>query len=115
LVPAHAGANQAEIQFGYAENGPPSSFFCAYRQETCLTTIPSAHPTDPYSFASEPSLGPTPCQSGCTINIPAIPSRTVYYRIVYLNSGQQLGSTPARAAMAAPQFQGSGGNGGLKN
>lgn len=111
-VPAHAGANQAVIQFGYAEDGPPSSFFCAYRQETCITATPTAQPADPYAFASEPNSGPTPCQTGCTINIPAIPSRTVYYRVAYLNSGQLLGYTPARAVMAPPQF---GGTNGVKN
>jgi hypothetical protein len=105
-VAAHTGANQAVIEFGYAEDGPPSSFFCAYRQEACLTSIPAAHPSDPYAFASEPTSGATACSSGCVINIPAIPSRTVYYRVMYLNSGQLLGTSPAGAVMAPPLFGG---------
>jgi hypothetical protein len=103
-IAGRTGANQADIEFGYAEDGPPNSFFCVYRQEPCITDIPSAHPADPYAFMSEPVSSYTPCSSGCTVSIPAIPSRTVYYKIRYLNSGQVVATTSMRVAMAPPQF-----------
>jgi hypothetical protein len=107
------GANQADAEFGYAEDGPPSSYNCAYRNEACITDIPTAHGTDPYAFIGEPVSGYTSCPSstGCTITVPAIPSRVVYYRVRYLNSGTVVGYGPMQVTMAAPQFTAGTGSG----
>jgi hypothetical protein len=105
-VPQHIGANEATVEFGYAETGPPISLFCAYRQERCVTGTPIDNPSDPYAFASERITGSTYCSSGCTIDIPAIPSRVVYYRILYLNYGEVLGRSPLLVTMAPAQFSG---------
>jgi hypothetical protein len=35
-VPALAGASRAWLNFGYAENGTPESFYCTSRQEACV-------------------------------------------------------------------------------
>jgi hypothetical protein len=104
LVPPHTGANQAMIVFGYAENGPAASMFCAYRQESCITATPTASPSDPYAFASEPIAGVTSCPSGCVINIPAIPSRVVYYAVAYLNSNTLVALSTTNVVMAPPEF-----------
>ena len=75
-VGVKVGAQYAEVQFGYAENGAPSQYFCASRQEPCNTSNP---PNVPFNWEGEPrSL--TPCTGGCTINIPVLPGRVVYYR-----------------------------------
>ena len=67
------------VAFGYGENGDPSSLYCTQRRETCWTT---ANPTaaDPFVFAGE-TQAKTPCPSACTVNIPAIAGRIVFYRI----------------------------------
>ena len=64
----------ARVRFGYAENGPPGSFFCTARQEACYTG------GSPYAFQSENPPFQS-CSSGCTIEVPAIPGRVLYYAI----------------------------------
>jgi hypothetical protein len=85
IVPPVAGATYARARFGYAENGPPSSFFCTSRQEACSTEIPIDSPKDLYSFVSEVSTHQI-CGSGCRIVVPSVPGRIMYYLIDYLNS-----------------------------
>jgi hypothetical protein len=81
-------APNARIRFGYAENGqfledgPPP---CTTRQEACSTEIPQANPSDPYSFMGE-SRTLRNCATGCTINIPAIPGRVLYYKVDRIES-----------------------------
>ena len=70
-------APQARIRFGYAENGPVSSFFCTSRQESCVTDTQMT----PFAYAQTDALHPTSCAGGCNIDIPAIPGRVVYYRV----------------------------------
>jgi hypothetical protein len=69
--------DQARVRFGYAENGDPASLFCTTRQENCSTTTNSS-----MSFAYE-SEGPVwqSCSAGCTIQVPALPGRVLYYAV----------------------------------
>ena len=90
------GATQAVVEFGYAENGPSDKLYCTSRQETCVRGNQTG---SDYSFAFEP-VTPVPCQGGCTIQIPAIPGRVLYYRARYLNdSGQTVLTGPAAATV----------------
>ena len=51
--PTRDSAVNARLRFGYAENGPPGSFFCAYnRKETCVSN-PNPTAANPYYFASD--------------------------------------------------------------
>jgi hypothetical protein len=75
---AGSSGDLVRVAFGYAENGAPSSLFCTTRQETCWTSS-TATSSNPYVFAGE-AQAKTPCGSGCTISIPAIPGRVVYYQ-----------------------------------
>ncbi len=91
-----AELDQARVRFGYAENGNPASFFCTARQENCSTTTNSSMP---YAFESE---GPAwqSCSGGCTINIPALPGRVLYYAIDRKSSSSgrvQLGNLQIQA------------------
>lgn len=73
----------AMIEFGYLESGSDPStgkFYCASRAENCRTG------GSPFSFASETQT-PTACASGCTINLPAVGGRAIYYRVLRTNSG----------------------------
>jgi hypothetical protein len=91
-VPPSAGATYARARFGYAENGPVTSFFCTSRQEACSTDIPTASPTDLYSFVSEATAHQA-CSSKCTLVIPAVSGRMLYYVIDRLNSSGTVVST----------------------
>ncbi|HVW10994.1 MAG TPA: hypothetical protein VHC90_20560 [Bryobacteraceae bacterium] len=72
------GASQnlpnARVRFGYTENGNASDFFCTARQEACVAA------GAPYSFISE-SAGWQACTNGCTISVPAIPGRVLFYAV----------------------------------
>ena len=41
-----------------------------------------------YAYAAEP-VTPVPCQAGCTIPVPAIPERVLYYGARYLDTNGQ--------------------------
>ena len=72
-VAALAGADNVYVEFGYDGN-----FQCTSRRESCV----SATSNNPYFFGSEAFNGVS-CSSGCNVEIPAISSRVLYYRIVY--------------------------------
>ena len=96
-LPPAPGAQYARARFGYAEYGPATSFFCTSRQEACSTDIPTAASGDPYSFLSEP-VSHLNCSARCTVSIPAVPGRVLYYVIDRLNAaGAVLSSSPLRA------------------
>jgi len=73
-IAANVNLPNARIRFGYAENGAPGSFFCTPRQEACVTG------GSPYSFQSENPQWQS-CAAGCTVQIPAIPGRIVFYAV----------------------------------
>jgi hypothetical protein len=90
------GATQAAIEFGYTENGDPGQFYCTSRQETCVR---GAQTGADFAFASE-TQSAVACQSGCTIQVPAIPERVLYYRARYLdNQGNILLTGPTGATL----------------
>jgi hypothetical protein len=77
------GANGCAVEFGYADNGTISGFYCTPRQEACITTA-----TTGYAFAYETTGTFTPASfSGgtVTLTIPAISGRILYYRTKEFN------------------------------
>jgi len=86
--PATAGVNNAIIQFGYAENGAPGQFYCTSRHEACAVAASSVA-TVPFQFWSDGTdgtlagLSGTPCASGCSIAIPGLSQRMLYYQVIY--------------------------------
>jgi hypothetical protein len=87
-------APSARIRFGYAENGPAESFFCTSRQESCVTD--SAQ--EPFAYALTDNLTPVACAAGCSMEVPVIPGRVVYYRIERLDGdGNVLFTGPTKA------------------
>ena len=87
------GMDNIVIQFGYAENGDAGEYFCTSRKEAC---VKGAGPG--YGMASDAIAG-VACAGGCTLAIPAISGRAVYYRVMYRDaSGSFLAaSSPAVA------------------
>ena len=91
-----AGSGYVRVRFGYAENGAASQFYCTTRQEACVTDASVA----PFAFGQSDTLTATDCRNGCTINIPALSGRVVYYRVEKSNNGSTgwvSGATQVRA------------------
>jgi hypothetical protein len=102
-LPPAAGIGSAVVEFGYAENGDPSAFYCTARREACVAQGSVFNPSNPFYFAvtEAGAISGTPCQSGCTITIPAVPGRVLYYRVDSRDGsgrvvGQQVGAQAVR-------------------
>jgi hypothetical protein len=90
----------AVVEFGYAENGPPGSFYCTSRQEACVATTGAMYPTSPFYFEASESYSGALCFLGCTITIPALSQRVVYYDIKYLDVfGKPVGASAIQAVV----------------
>jgi hypothetical protein len=76
------------IALGYAENGNPASYYCTTRLEACYTTS-APTTTAPFLFASD-TQAYTTCSSGCTIPVPAIPGRKLYYQVHRKNGSNEI-------------------------
>ena len=81
--PAGLAVNNAIVRFGYQEYGAPQLMDCTTRNDACMVAAGSVVSGNaPYYFASENPAGAA-CSSGCTIMIPAISQRVLYYQVVY--------------------------------
>jgi hypothetical protein len=101
------GTDNAVVEFGYAENGAATDLFCTSRKETCATGRASESSTfdaaNPFYYATTEasSVSGTPCAGGCTIFVPAIPDRVLYYRVRYRDGGNRtLGLTEIGALIS---------------
>lgn len=83
--------DQIRIRFGYMENGPAASLFCMTRQEACATDGSGANP---FVWASETQHW-VACSSGCTVNIPAVPGRVLYY-VIDRQNGSNISTSSLR-------------------
>lgn len=96
-------AVSVRARYGYLENGGSLMRCTAYGVE-CSTEIPSGTPSDPYSFTDE-AVTRQPCANGvaCTVIIPAISNRVVYYTVDWLDGGGSIVQSSA-LQMAAIDF-----------
>jgi hypothetical protein len=100
--PATDSGVNARLRFGYAENGPANAFYCAYnRKEACMTN-PSPTSANPYYFASDSGQTFASCSNGCTMLLPAIPGRVVYYVIDRVDGSGNLIDTGQLQIAAVP-------------
>lgn len=97
-------SSSAIVEFGYAENGDPGSFYCTSRRETCIAQDSSIDESRPFYFATTEagSITGKACGSGCTIAIPALPGRVLYYRVTFRDSQGRLILQQRAAAQAVP-------------
>jgi hypothetical protein len=106
-APSGLAVNNAVIQFGYAENGGPGQFYCTSRQEKCLATAANV-PAVPFLFPSEGAGGVetgvsgVPCASGCSVAIPAISQRMLYYQVKYRDASNRTVATSQIETVAVP-------------
>ena len=105
--PAGLAVDNAVIQFGYAENGSPGQFYCTSRQEKCLATAATV-PATPFLYASEGAGGVetgvsgVPCANGCSVAIPAISQRLLYYQVKYRDGSNNTVATSEIEVVSVP-------------
>lgn len=86
---APAGTVTAAIEFGYLEQGAAELHYCTSRREACVAngTVTDAAP---FVYASEETTAEeitrVLCAGSCTVTVPVIPGRVVYYRGVFYDS-----------------------------
>ena len=78
--PTRGRGSNVLVEFGYAENGSADSFFCTSRQETCVAASSTVNQALPFYYAQSETYTGVPCASGCTVAIPALSQRVLYYR-----------------------------------
>jgi hypothetical protein len=90
----------AIVEFGYAENGNAGGYYCTSRRETCVASGAALNRTVPFSYEQSEQFAATPCSTGCSITIPALPQRVLYYRWKYLSAtGQTIAASAAHAVV----------------
>ncbi len=101
-IPPHGAGSAIVVEFGYAENGPADSFLCTSRNEACIAASSSVSQTTPFYFAQSERYSGVPCASGCTVTIPALPQRVVYYRWEGLDASGAVTSASETWATVTP-------------
>jgi len=94
--PSGLGVTNALVEFGYQEFGGN----CTSRNEPCDADAPVVEAV-PFHFAGENPQG-TPCASTCTIAIPAVSQRIVYYRVIYRDSSRRVRAVTPTQVQATP-------------
>jgi hypothetical protein len=106
-APVGLSVTNAVVDFGYLESGPlatTTNYYCTSRQEKCVagtTVSPYAFPTDGTAGVDSGLTG-TACSSTCTISLPAVPGRMLYYQVRYRNSSNATVSTAAQQIIIVP-------------
>lgn len=95
-VPRYPGALQAIVEFGYARYGNPAAnqYFCMDRLDSCLVGQNQSD-AEPFTFGIETSAWAA-CQNGCTINVPVVGNRVLYYRVKYRKGVTTIYTSPQR-------------------
>src|ERR1022692_11319 len=100
--PVGLDVNNAVIEFGYQEYGAPQLINCTTRNDACIATASTVTPgNQPFYFASENPAGAS-CASGCTIAIPAISQRVLYYQVTYRAANNTVLSSDPPIAVVVP-------------
>ncbi|MEO8596166.1 MAG: hypothetical protein ABI759_22800 [Candidatus Solibacter sp.] len=105
--PSGVGVNNAVVQFGYAENGPADQYYCTSRHEACVATAATI-PAVPFLYPSEGTgaalsgITGMPCTNGCTIAVPAISQRILYYQVLYRDAANKVVATGKLEPVTVP-------------
>ena len=93
IVPAPkvpgATVTNAVVQFGYDTN-----YYCTSRREAC---VQGGIPEFAYQGENPPGVA---CTNGCTISVPAISQRVLYYQVLLRNASNQVVGQMAPEAVA---------------
>jgi hypothetical protein len=100
--PAGLMVNDAIMEFGYAENGDPGSFFCTTRRESCVAVSGAIRSSSPFFYEQTERYSGAACSAGCTVAIPALSQRVLYYRWSYRDALGNVIATSAIRAVVTP-------------
>ncbi len=102
--PPNVSATNALVQFGYAEWGAPSSYYCTSRAEACAVALETINETTPFYFATTEGtqLRGVPCTRACSISIPGISGRVLYYQVLFRNGSGAVVATGEPAVFVVP-------------
>jgi hypothetical protein len=82
-APAGLSVDNAIVEFGYAENGSVTAGpFCTPRAEACVKGSQAGNLFN-FETTESASYSGQPCSSACTIAVPAISQRVLYYRVKF--------------------------------
>ena len=94
------GATRTVLEFGY---DPDLQWRCSQRAEACVVDSTTYDTAAPYKFATTDAVAGADCSNGCTLTIPAIADRILYYRWKYRDAnGNVLATGPVRIAAITP-------------
>jgi hypothetical protein len=105
------GITNVIVRFGYLEWGDTTQLYCTSRAETCVAhtaTVTAAPDINPFAYPVEGTGGVesgitgVACTTSCTVDIPTISGKVVYYRVVYRNSSNATVSTGSLTAAIVP-------------
>jgi hypothetical protein len=105
--PPGLAVNNVVVQFGYSENGNAGGFYCTSRQEKCLANAATV-PAVPFLYASEGAGGlesgvaGLSCAGGCTVAVPALSQRILYYQVKYRDASNRTLATGQVEVVAVP-------------
>jgi hypothetical protein len=92
LHPQAAGADNAVVEFGYTPE-----LECTSRHERCVATKAVIDEENPFVWPSEKGgdagVAGMPCSTGCTISIPGISRKVLYYRYKYRDAANRVLAT----------------------
>ena len=91
--PTGLNVSNAVVEFGNN-----AGLQCTSRQEICVKGNQAANG---YAFASEMVEG-VPCSAGCTVTVPGIAQRTLYYRVKYRNAANQIITSGSPSVVVVP-------------
>jgi hypothetical protein len=89
-------ADNVVVEFGYNR-----SFECTSRHEACVAVTSAINDRNPFYWAGESYSG-LGCRGGCTVVIPAVPQRVVYYRVKYRDAGNAVVQTGQTEVAVSP-------------
>jgi len=89
-TPQGLGIAYAAIEFGYAEQGAPTEYFCTSRRESCLATSASVTDSNPFAYEQTDTYTLQPCATSCSITLPVLPTHMAYYQIKFYDSSGHL-------------------------
>ena len=92
------GTDNVIVEFGYDPN-----FYCSSRREVCIANASSIQSgSSAFSFATSDSYSGLSCASGCTVAIPALSQRVMWYQIDYRNASGQTILTRKEEPLVTP-------------
>src|SRR6266508_6330095 len=70
----------------------PADHYCTSRAESCVAMASTLDTSNPFKFKTTEAYRGMPCAKGCTIVMPAIPQRVVYWAVKHRNArGMEIG------------------------